>query len=430
MRLRKTTIALAVTVSLVATGAGAASAQAAGGCTPTWRLVATPPLPNGTYISPLPETGGSDVASSSGGEVTAVSALTRGSVMFTGAYGAAATSSGGPWFLEGDGRTVTQPKAQAVLPPRAGYGILGTSSFDADTDGWALWSLPTAFTTPFAQRLHGGHWTSVPFAPSPDAAKFNIRIMDVVSISPTDAWAVGSRYPAGAALGLTPPVGSVIEHWDGTRWSVVDDPAAERENVGLSAVAATGSGDIWAVGENRTSGDTQQIAPLVEHWDGTRWTVVDLPLDAPVFFAGLSGISATRNGSVWAIGYTLDKPSSQGGVPEPLVARHDGTSWHLVSAPPDLRGNRPATIYGSSADDAWTVATNPQTGESTFLHWAGGKWVAVPVPGPEEYGLTYQYADIGGTGPADVWAVGSVRNGAYLTDTPQIAHLSCDAGGA
>ncbi|HEX6447073.1 MAG TPA: hypothetical protein VF053_18400 [Streptosporangiales bacterium] len=432
MGLRKTTIALAVTASLVTAGAGpGAPAHAAGpACTPTWRLVSTPPLPDGVYISPLPQPGGSDVATSTGGTVDAVSAVGRDSVWFTGSHAGSATSFAGPWLLHADGRKVSQPKAQVVPPPlRTGFASSGTSSFDSDTDGWALWSLPTAFTTPYGERWHDGRWTSVPFAPSPDAAKYNVQINDVVAISPTDAWAVGTRYEAGVALGFF-PMGSVVEHWDGSSWSVVPDPAATRENAGLNAVAVIAADDVWAVGELRTGGDAQRITPLLEHWDGKRWTVAEMALGEPEFFAGLSSVSATRGGDVWAAGFTLDRPSSQGGVRAPLVAHYDGTSWHAVGGLPDLGGGIPTTVYAAAAQDAWTTAVNPQTNETTFLHWTGRNWTSVPVPGPKAYGLTYTYTAMDGTGPTDVWAVGSVANGAYTTDTPQIAHLSCHSGRA
>ena len=58
-------------------------------------------------------------------------------------------------------------------------------------------------------------------------------------------------------------------------------------------------------------------------------------------------------------------------------------------------------------------------GHNEFLHWDGSTWTTVPAPGPREYGLGYSCTAVGGAGPDNVWAVGSVNQ------YPLIARLSC-----
>src|SRR6476620_1083609 len=55
-------------------------------------------------------------------------------------------------------------------------------------------------------------------------------------------------------------------------WSVVTSP-----NIGSDAlydVAAASADDVWAVG-NESSGGT--FHPLIQHWNGTKWSIVPGP---------------------------------------------------------------------------------------------------------------------------------------------------------
>ena len=63
----------------------------------------------------------------------------------------------------------------------------------------------------------------------------------------------------------------LIEHWDGTSWSVVSSPNLTQGGF-LSAVTAISTNNVWAVGE-----DDNLSVDLVEHWDGTSWSVVSSP---------------------------------------------------------------------------------------------------------------------------------------------------------
>jgi hypothetical protein len=74
--------------------------------------------------------------------------------------------------------------------------------------------------------------------------------------STNDVWAVGVR--GGDVL-------SLIEHWDGSQWSVVPSPTGR-----LSAVTALSKVDAWAVGFTT---DTESQT-LTEHWNGVSWSIV------------------------------------------------------------------------------------------------------------------------------------------------------------
>lgn len=423
MGTRIATTGLAVTALLATTcavtTAGSVTAQAAPSCTPAWTLVTTPAPPDSTVINPLPLPGASDVVSSSGAVVDSVNVVGGSSVWFAGHTGV------GPWLLRWNGHGIEQAPQQISLLQVGGIAPTSASSFDSDTDGWSLMSPPAAVTAGFAERWDGDRWTATPLAVSPDPAAFQSHITDVLAISPSNAWAVGSLYPAGEILGLH-PVGALIEHWDGTRWSVVPNPASSQAGVGLVSLTALSANDIWAVGETLSQDpDEHHVTPLIEHYDGTRWTVFPPPPvpDTTAVYARLTAVSASSPGNVWAVGFQRNK----GGADTlPFAVHFDGSRWSVAGTMPDL-GTGLESIYAASPTDVWATGQNTTTNVASFLHWDGRTWTTVPPPGPKEWGLIYNYTAIDGTGPDDIWAAGFVDNAAYGVFTPQIAHLSCHA---
>jgi hypothetical protein len=69
-------------------------------------------------------------------------------------------------------------------------------------------------------------------------------------------------------------VQTLVEHWNGTQWSVVSSPNPGTNYDSLEGVAAISASDVWAVGAYLYGADTQT---LVEQWDGTQWSVVPSP---------------------------------------------------------------------------------------------------------------------------------------------------------
>src|ERR1043166_4326896 len=61
-------------------------------------------------------------------------------------------------------------------------------------------------------------------------------------------------------------------------WSLVDSPNAEATQTpnSLNGTTCVSASDCWAVGYY-VVGTTQQT--LIEHWDGTEWTIVTSPND-------------------------------------------------------------------------------------------------------------------------------------------------------
>ena len=71
-------------------------------------------------------------------------------------------------------------------------------------------------------------------------------------------------------------------------------------NSSLNGIAAVSADDIWAVG----GGDfdtTGSSATLIEHWDGTSWTIVSSP-DPGTASNALAAVTALSDGTVVAVG--------------------------------------------------------------------------------------------------------------------------------
>src|ERR1700737_482830 len=121
--------------------------------------------------------------------------------------------------------------------------------------------------------------------------------LDAISgVSPSDVWAVGSS--SATIGGLT---ATLAEHWDGSQWTVVATPAPG-VNTYLLGVAAVSANDVWAVGVNQQTA-TSTVLPLIEHWDGSTWSLVP----APTVTRGiLIAVSAVSSQDVWAVGNWRD----------------------------------------------------------------------------------------------------------------------------
>jgi hypothetical protein len=413
-----TAVAAAVLSTAVLTSA---AGPAAAGCAPAWKLVTTP-APPGDY---------------------------------TYMYGAAATSANDAWFAGyeppvsgvGDGIATALAwvlhwnghslRAAPAVPQPASFAprTASAESFDSATDGWILGESMNPATgsgtyVPYAAHWNGGRWTITPLAISPDPASAAATPdpSAVASLSPSDAWIVGGFGPQGPQ-GQTN--GALIEHWDGSSWSVVANPASSEADSALSSITAVSATDIWAVGLQNADGEGDS-RPLAEHWDGTTWSVVPVPAGNPAQSRFIS-VSADRPDDAWAVGSHLEPGTSD--LATALVEHWDGTAWSVVTGLPDLGNSLVKAVYAASSSDVWAIAETiaPQGANFPylfeFLHWDGSSWTTVPLPGPQENSLQYVATSLSGAGPDDIWAAGYSSNAFYGTEAPMIAHLSCGTGG-
>jgi hypothetical protein len=257
----------------------------------------------------------------------------------------------------------------------------------ADLGGQA-WAVGTALGTNYLPQALLQHWdgSSWQIVPAPTVDSSRALLFGVSASSPSDVWAVGTQQAPGSSVAGSDDSGSfstLVEHFDGQRWTVV--PAANPGDAGnsLYAVAVRSANDVWAVGQSvGSTGDS----PLVEHFDGKGWHVVhgtgqsnptgvldEVSIDGPHVvaagqtdgavmqayplvgvidgqaahygqltgiggpFSNINGITADNQGSLWITGTTFDPNGTYdgqpGGVQQTLIATHAGGSWQRVDAP-------------------------------------------------------------------------------------------------
>ena len=231
----------------------------------------------------------------------------------------------------------------------------------------------------------------------------------VTAVSASDAWTVGYQNDNNLNESRT-----LIQHWDGTSWKNVKSPNpgttknCQNSNTGnvLNAVTAVSSDDVWAVGFSFTC--TALLKPMALHWDGTKWSTVPTPKLNTNDNSALNGIVAFATDNVYAVGY---QPATNGAV-QTLIEHWDGSAWSVVPSPNgNSTGNVLTSISGTSPNDIWAVGTltAPNIEVRTLaLHFDGNQWTVVPTPNPVGGSSLDQnvLTSVVAVSPDDVTAVG------------------------
>src|SRR5262249_53649888 len=210
---------------------------------------------------------------------------------------------------------VTSPSPGAL-----GNELNGVASVSA-TDVWAVGE----FTNAFPGQTLTEHWNGTAWrvVKSPNAPAGNNNLLAGSAASSKDVWAVGFFQAASGSPRLT-----LAEHWNGHKWRVVPSPSPGGADNILLAVAAVSARDVWAVGSFVVSGFGPSQT-LIEHWNGTSWSVVPSP-NASTQNNELNGVTAVSGTDVWAVGDFL--PSASGAT-QTLIEHWNGTSWSAVASP-------------------------------------------------------------------------------------------------
>jgi len=242
-------------------------------------------------------------------------------------------------------------------------GTIGSFSADSPRDIWA-----TAVLEPVALHFDGTRLQQIPMANGSHISK-------VEALSPTNVWAVGQQTQASL---------SQIQHFDGTRWSVVPSPHFANGEF-LSSLKALSANNIFAVGF--ITGTGNRSTPLIEHFDGTSWKAVSVPRIAG---GELLDIASASPSDIWAVG--ADSTST-------LILHFDGAQWTRVNSP-----GANAALHGVAvvaSNDVWAVGA--EIGETALIeHWDGTAWTEVDNPSD----INSTLFAISAISSNDIWAVG------------------------
>jgi hypothetical protein len=313
--------------------------------------------------------------------VTGLKLATAPAVAGSVLHGVAAIASHDVWAVGGvgdvfnNGTTLIEHfdgATWSVTPsPALAGGLFGVSGA-ACNDVWAV-GLTIPHGSLFAQALiehwDGSQWSAFATPSAPQGS----QLYGVTAISATDVWAVGAFGPRNTEL---------VEHFDGTKWSIVTSPAF-MANGGLLGISASSSTDVWAVGEsNFRGGDGLNPAPEALHFDGNAWTRVAVPKPpkAPLG-SGLLSVTAIAPNNVWAVGFgtTGKDPNIRS---TSLIEHFDGTSWSIIASPVPP-GASLAGIVAISANDVWAVGSvlgTTKVDRTLTLHFDGTSWSVIASP--------------------------------------------------
>src|SRR6516225_5925653 len=202
--------------------------------------------------------------------------------------------------------TITGSTTVLTLPPPFNFP---TSSDTISAQGAGKQAPPVSLT--------GSGWSVVP---SYSFGSLDNILAGVSASSSTDAWAVGAYYPPGSGV-----LATLAEHFDGTRWTAFPLPNVGVQENTLLAVSTTSTGLGWAVGYF-VNGRFQQKT-LIEHFDGTVWSVVKSPSPGAQQNI-LYGVAVITDSDVWAVGGEQDS----NGLWHTLTEHWDGSAWSVVNA--------------------------------------------------------------------------------------------------
>jgi hypothetical protein len=227
-------------------------------------------------------------------------------------------------------------------------GVAALASNDVYAVGYQTGPLEAVQT--LVEHWNGANWSVMP---SPNANSTGNVLSGVSAGNPADIWAVGNQVAPNV------PVLTLTEHWNGSAWSVVPSPNPVTgnsldQNV-LTAVVNLAPNDVTAVGYTLDF-NTQRVLTLIEHWDGTAWSVVPSPNPSTASGAlnKLTSVAALSPSNIYAFGFFSN--STTGGQPLSLALHFDGASWSTISAPTPGRAQQ---LFGAAAlastRDLWSV---------------------------------------------------------------------------
>ena len=314
------------------------------------------------------------------------------------------------------------------IPAAAGGGLFSVTCINGP-DCWAVGAVlgvagdgsPTGSLT---EHWDGTSWSIVP-SPTP-AGVVGVLLQGVSCTSTANCWAVGFGTDQNGQN-----VNSVTEHWNGTSWSLVPSAVTGQSFDQLDNVHCLSTSDCWAVGNAGPVQQNPNFLPifpgavgdqgLIEHWDGATWSVVasaNEPSPGGGYLNGLTCVDAT---DCWASGATTDATGMAAGV---LMEHWDGSGWSLVptAIPESTTGSILSSISCTSASECWAVGSSGSFGggggsgfrPSSFIeNWNGSSWSIDPSPNVTALSFLNSVTCLRETG---CWAVGSAATEAQQND--------------
>jgi hypothetical protein len=291
--------------------------------------------------------------------------------------------------------------------------FLGGVADISPTDAWAVGTVNIGQANPgqVIEHWNGTQWNVFP-GPS-FAAGDQPELKAMTAISENDIWAVGTLLSDGGEI-----LNFLFEHWDGTSWTA---STRATNDAFLFAVSADAMNDVWAVGFQGPENDNSRT--LVMHFDGTSWETVPSP-SVGSGASQLNGVVALAPNDVWAVGFSTPVAPPQQAATLTLIEHWDGTSWTVVTSPnvgPQsvFQSNRLQGIAAVSTNDIWAFGSYNQANGSgqqntLLMNWNGTAWSLASSPSPVKGGFVSDVLFAGvSPSPGNMWIVGSEDEAPY-----------------
>ena len=262
------------------------------------------------------------------------------------------------------------------------------------------------------ERWRGSGWTVAPSADKPGALV--TALVAVACAKPTSCLAVGNTRESAAS-----PTATLSERWNGTRWSIVAS-AQPRGATGayLNSVSCTSATNCDAVGSFTSA--YSSVSSLVEHWNGSRWSIVPSPNAPHASSTVLNGVSCTGAATVtcWAVGSYATSPT--GNPFFTVTERMQHGKWTIVASP-NVKATHPSALNAVSCTGATSCTAvgvwQHGFGATLVEHWNGAHWAVVPSANPPRFTFSQL------VGVSCVSATSCVAAGTYASGTPSDSTL-------
>ena len=211
---------------------------------------------------------------------------------------------------------------------------------------------PTNVGLPAAKRWNGLSWSTQSPPSIPGAT--DVGLGGVSCPSKRVCFAVGQYDRLQTPLGYRP----LVERWNGTRWSIQQTPRTTSDLSTLSGVACTSPSDCTAVGGT----NIRNHGTLVERWNGVRWSIQRTPT-LRFGASHLEGVSCSSKAACVAVGWSDFRAERR-----MVVERWNGTAWSVQSTPAAI----PGMLTGISCPSTTVCMAVGRVGNVTLaMRWHG-----------------------------------------------------------